>query len=32
MKSVPFWEKTYQEDNVMTFSVKPNKTLTEIIS
>lgn len=30
MKSVPFWEKTYQEDNVMTFSVKPNKTLTEI--
>lgn len=30
MGSIPFWEKTYRVDNVMTFSAKPNKTLTEI--
>lgn len=26
---VPFWEETYLKDNVMTFSVKPNKTIKE---
>lgn len=30
MGNIPFWEKTYRVDNVMTFSAKPNKTLTEI--
>lgn len=26
---VPFWEETYQKDNVMTFSVAPNRTIKE---
>lgn len=26
---VPFWEETYLKDNVMTFSVEPNKTIKE---
>lgn len=30
MGNIPFWEKTYRDDDVMTFSAKPNKTLTEI--
>lgn len=30
MSNIPFWEKTYRVDNVMTFSAAPNKTLTEI--
>ncbi len=28
--NIPFWEKTYRDDNVMTFSAKPNKTIMEI--
>lgn len=30
MSDIPFWEKTYRDDNVMTFSIEPNKTLTEL--
>lgn len=30
MESIPFWEKTYRDGNIMTFSATPNKTLTEI--
>lgn len=26
---IPFWEETYQKDDVMTFSVEPNKTIKE---
>ena len=26
---VPFWEETYQKDNIMTFSVEPNRTIKE---
>ena len=26
---VPFWEETYQKDNVMTFSVEPNRAIKE---
>ncbi|MBD5383854.1 MAG: methyltransferase domain-containing protein [Ruminococcaceae bacterium] len=28
-KSVPFWEEAYRTDNVMAFSVQPNKTVVE---
>lgn len=28
-KIIPFWEETYQKDDLMTFSVEPNKTLKE---
>ncbi len=27
--AIPFWEETYQKDNVMTFSAEPNKTVKE---
>ncbi len=26
---IPFWEETYQKDDVMTFSVEPNRTIKE---
>lgn len=26
---IPFWEETYLKDDVMTFSVEPNKTIKE---
>lgn len=26
---IPFWEETYQKDNVMTFSIEPNRTIRE---
>lgn len=26
-KLIPFWEETYQKENVMTFSIEPNKTI-----
>ena len=29
---IPFWEETYQKDNVMTFSVEPNRTIKEFES
>lgn len=25
--AIPFWEETYKKENVMTFSVRPNKTI-----
>lgn len=28
-KAIPFWEETYRSDNIMTFPIEPNKTLTE---
>ena len=26
---IPFWEETYQKDNVMTFFTEPNRTIRE---
>ena len=28
-RMIPFWEETYQNDNVMTFSIEPNRTIRE---
>ncbi len=28
-RQIPFWEETYQKDNVMTFSIEPNRTIRE---
>ena len=28
-KVVPFWEQTYQDKNVVTFSMEPNATIKE---
>ena len=28
-RRVPFWEEAYQKDNVMAFSIEPNKTIKE---
>lgn len=28
-KAIPFWEEAYRSDNIMAFSIEPNKTVTE---
>ena len=28
-RRIPFWEESYQKDNVMTFSTEPNRTIRE---